>query len=109
MSKWPDNWSSIDEFTNLPTVIKLAGYNTAMIGKYHLGVPFQPQLAFDHWVTFPHGHTTSFYCNDVIDCEKTYNFTGQTVVFFTDKTNEYLEQQAGEEDPFFAFVPFNGP
>ena len=25
------------------------------------------------------------------------------------KTIEYLEHQAGEEDPFFAFVPFNGP
>jgi len=109
MDKWPDNWSSIGEFTNLPTIIKLAGYNTAMIGKYHLGVPFQPQLAFDHWVTFPHGHTTSFYKNDVIDRDKTYNFDGHTVDFFTDKTIEYLEQQAGEEDPFFAFVPFNGP
>ena len=39
MDNWPDNWSSIGEFTNLPTIIKLAGYNTAMIGKYHLGVP----------------------------------------------------------------------
>ncbi|MBT6098721.1 MAG: sulfatase-like hydrolase/transferase, partial [Marinovum sp.] len=96
MDKWPDNWSSIGEFTNLPTIIKLAGYNTALIGKYHLGVPFQPQLAFDHWVTFPHGHTTSFYKNDVIDRDKTYNFAGHTVDFFTDKTIEYLEHQAGE-------------
>ena len=109
MDKWPNNWSAIGEFTNLPTIIKMAGYNTAMIGKYHLGVPFQPQLAFDHWVTFPHGHTTSFYNNDVIDCDKTYNFTGHTVDFFTDKTIEYLEHQVGEEDPFFAFIPFNGP
>nr|WP_281361043.1 sulfatase-like hydrolase/transferase [Sulfitobacter maritimus] len=27
----------------------------------------------------------------------------------TDKTVEYLEHRAGEEDPFFAFVPYNGP
>lgn len=109
MDKWPENWSAIGEFANLPTIIKQAGYNTAMIGKYHFGVPFAPQLAFDHWVTFPHGHTASFYGNDVIDQDQRYKFAGHTVDFLTDKTIEYLEQQAGEDDPFFAFVPFNGP
>ena len=106
---WPDNWSAIGEFANLPTIIKQAGYATALIGKFHLGVPFVPQLAFDHWVTFPHGHTTSFYNNDVIDQEKRYRFEGHTVDFFTDKTVEFLEHQATQEEPFFAFVPYNGP
>jgi arylsulfatase A-like enzyme len=109
MDKWPKNWSSVGGFSNLPSIIKQAGYNTAMIGKYHLGVPFEPQLAFDHWVTFPHGHTTSFYNNDVIDQKERYNFAGHTVDFFTEKTIEYLEHQSGEENPFFAFVPYNGP
>ena len=53
---WPKNWSAIGEFANIPTLLKEAGYATALIGKFHLGVPFIPQLAFDHWVTFPHGH-----------------------------------------------------
>ena len=109
MELWPTNWSAIGEYTNIPTVIKQAGYTTALIGKFHLGVPFAPQLAFDHWVTFPHGHTTSFYNNDVIDQEERYRFAGHTVDFFTDKTIEFLEHQAGEHDPFFAFVPYNGP
>ena len=81
MDRWPKNWSAIAEFANLPTVLKDAGYVTALIGKFHLGVPFIPQLAFDHWVTFPHGHTTSFYGNDVIDQEKRYRFAGHTVDF----------------------------
>jgi arylsulfatase A-like enzyme len=109
INHWPHNWSAIGEFNNLPSIIKQAGYATALIGKFHLGVPFVPQLAFDHWVTFPHGHTTSFYGNDVIDQEERYRFEGHTVDFFTDKTIEYLEHRAGEEDPFFAFVPYNGP
>ena len=109
MPKWPDNWSAIGEFENFPTLIKRAGYTTALIGKYHLGVPFEPQLAFDHWVTFPHGHTTSFYGNEVIDQEERYRFEGHTVDFFTDKTVEFLEQQKDKDDPFFAFIPFNGP
>ena len=109
MDRWPKNWSAIGDFANIPTIIKQAGYATALIGKFHLGVPFVPQLAFDHWVTFPHGHTTSFYDNDVIDQEKRYRFAGHTVDFFTDKTIEFLEHQAGHDEPFFAFVPYNGP
>lgn len=106
---WPRNWSAIGEFANIPTLVKQAGYDTALIGKFHLGVPFVPQLAFDHWVTFPHGHTTSFYDNDIIDQEKRYRFAGHTVDFFTQKTIEFLEHQAGRDSPFFAFVPYNGP
>lgn len=109
MDRWPKNWSAIGEFTNIPTIIKQAGYVTALIGKFHLGVPFVPQLAFDHWVTFPHGHTTSFYDNEVIDQEERYRFAGHTVDFFTQKTIEFIEHQAGQGDPFFAFVPYNGP
>ncbi|MGX9355802.1 sulfatase-like hydrolase/transferase [Roseobacteraceae bacterium S113] len=109
MAHWPENWSAIDEFANLPTLIKQAGYTTALIGKFHLGVPFVPQLAFDHWVTFPHGHTTSFYGNEVIDQGKRYQYDGHTVDFFTDKTIEFLEHQTTQDAPFFAFVPFNGP
>ena len=109
MPKWPENWSAIGEFESFPKLIKQAGYTTALIGKYHLGVPFEPQLAFDHWVTFPHGHTTSFYGNEVIDQEKRYRFEGHTVDFFTDKTIEFLKRQRENDEPFFAFVPFNGP
>lgn len=109
MDQWPTNWSAIAGFANLPTIIKNAGYTTALIGKFHLGVPSTPQLGFDHWVTFPHGHTTSFYNNEVIDQQERYRFAGHTVDFFTDKTIEFLDAQAGQEDPFFAFVPYNGP
>ena len=109
MDQWPQNWSAIGEFTTLPEIIKQAGYLTALIGKFHLGVPFLPQLAFDHWVTFPHGHTTSFYGNDVIEQEERYRFTGHSVDFFTDKTIEFLEHASGQDSPFFAFVPYNGP
>jgi len=109
LPKWPDKWSAISEFNNIPTLIKQAGYTTAMIGKYHLGIPFEAQLAFDHWVTFPHGHTISFYGNDVIDQEERYRFEGHTVDFFTDKTVEFIRHQKGKQEPFFAFIPFNGP
>jgi arylsulfatase A-like enzyme len=109
MDQWPENWSAIEEFPTLPQQLKQAGYNTALIGKYHLGMPFKPQNGFDHWVTFPHGHTHSFYDNEVVDQNDRYKVTGHTVDFFAQKTHEYLESQATEDAPFFAFIPFNGP
>jgi arylsulfatase A-like enzyme len=109
MDRWPHNWSAVGEYQNFPTLLKQAGYATALIGKYHLGVPYEPQLAFDHWVTFPHGHTASFYDNEVIDQEKRYRFEGHTVDFFTDKTVDYIHGRKNKPEPFFAFVPFNGP
>ncbi|NUH65098.1 sulfatase-like hydrolase/transferase [Sulfitobacter sp. S0837] len=81
MDHWPQRWCAVDEFTTIPGFLKDAGYATALIGKFHLGVPFDPQLAFDHWVTFPHGHTVSFYGNEVIDQEERYRFEGHTVEY----------------------------
>ena len=91
MDQWPQNWSAIEDFPTLPQQLKSAGYNTALIGKYHLGMPFEPQNGFDHWVTFPHGHTHTFYGNDVIDNGNRYTVDGHTVDFFAQKTHEYLE------------------
>ena len=66
-------------------MFKQQGYKAALIGKFHLGIADVPQLAFDHWVTFPHGHTTSFYGNDVIDQERGI-VSKVANDFFTDKT-----------------------
>ena len=65
-------WSAIEEFRNLPLTLKSAGYNTALVGKYHLGEYDEAQLGFDFWVTFPGGHTTTFYDEVVIDNGETY-------------------------------------
>ncbi|PQM62956.1 MAG: hypothetical protein CML47_00180 [Rhodobacteraceae bacterium] len=106
---WPDKWNAIGEFENFPGRLKEAGYTNALIGKYHLGKAKNSPHSFDHWVTFPHGHTTSFYNNQMIDNDENYSFEGHSVDFFTDKTIEFLRSRKGEDSPFFCFVPYNGP
>ena len=64
---WPDKWNAIGEFENFPGRLKEAGYTNALIGKHHLGKAKNSPHSFDHWVTFPHGHTKSFYDNKIID------------------------------------------
>ena len=110
MDQWPANWNAIGEFVTLPELLKAGGYATALIGKYHLGDPAQPQNGFDHWVTFPLGHTRSFWNNQVIENGRTITYPGHTVDFFSEKAVEYLRNREEESSrPFFLFLAYNAP
>ena len=106
--KLPAGWNAIEEFKTLPGLLKQNGYDTALIGKYHLGDARQVKNRFDHWVTFPHGHTVDFWGNTIIENGDIYQSEGHSVDFFTDKTIDYLEQH-DRQNPFFLFLPLNGP
>lgn len=109
MSGWPKDWCAIEEFPHLPGLLKQAGYATALIGKYHLGRPDQPQMGFDHWVTMATGHTKDFCDNEIIEVNQRYSHKGHSVELFGDKTLDYLKSRKDQDQPFFAFVPLNGP
>ena len=54
---FPKDWNAVQEYRTLPLTLKDRGYNTALIGKFHLGIPYKPSLGFDYWVTFNVGDT----------------------------------------------------
>jgi arylsulfatase A-like enzyme len=101
-------WSAIEEFRTLPQTLNDAGYRTALIGKYHLGNHDEPQLGFEHWITFTSGHTTAFYDVPVIDNGKQYVVEQHLTDFWTDKAVEFLRQQ-DHDTPFFLYLSYNGP
>ncbi len=107
--RWPEGWNAIAEFKTLPEILLDHGYNTALIGKYHMGAPEQAQNGFQHWVTNPHGHVTDFWDGVYIENGVTRRYAGHSVDYFTDKTVQYLEAAASSDAPFFAFVPYNAP
>ena len=109
LRKWPAGWSAVAEYRSLPLTLKNRGYETAMIGKWHLGKPDQPSLGFEHWLTFTDGHTADFWDNEVIDNGEKYRLTGQHLVdFFTAKAIEYLERRNAEK-PFYLQLNYDGP
>jgi arylsulfatase A-like enzyme len=101
-------WSGIAEFRTLPQTLAEAGYSTGLVGKYHLGMPQHKQLEFDYWVTFPAGHTTTFYDQTVIDNGEQYQVGEHLTDFWTGKAVEFLAQQQSGK-PFFLYLAYNGP
>jgi arylsulfatase A-like enzyme len=104
----PD-YAAVAEFRSLPQTLADAGYNTALVGKYHLGAPHQPQMGFQYWVTFPTGHTTSFRDVEVIDNGRTYPLENEHLTdFWTRKAETFIQHQSAQQ-PFFLYLAYNGP
>jgi arylsulfatase A-like enzyme len=109
MTNWPSDWNAIREYRTLPYTLKNRGYQTSLIGKWHLGQPRPPGEWFDYWVTFNLGHTIDFWDNEINDNSRKYKLEGQhSVDFFSDKAVEYLESY-DHQKPFFLMVTYNGP
>ena len=108
MDNWPADWNAVAEYDTLPELLQGHGYHTALIGKYHIGSPFTPQNGFEHWVTFPYGHTRSFWGNKIIENGHETIYPGHSVDCFTEKAVEYI-QNYDNNDPFFLFLTYKGP
>ena len=109
LKDWPRDWSAVAEFRTLPWTLANSGFQTAMIGKWHLGQPWKPALGFQHWVTFTEGHTLDFWNNTVIDNGKEYPVKDRHIVdFFADKAVHYLQSRE-KNHPFYLQLNFNGP
>ncbi|MFC9441903.1 MULTISPECIES: sulfatase-like hydrolase/transferase [Brevibacterium] len=106
---WPEDWCAVREFRTLASALSANDYQTALVGKYHLGNPRTPMPGFDRWLAFGVGHTTSFYENMVVDdgVEKEVN-DRHIVDFFTEKAVDYLAE-VDASTPFFLNVNYDAP
>ncbi|WP_145172139.1 sulfatase family protein [Rubripirellula lacrimiformis] len=112
-----DNYHPVDpDLVFFPERLQSAGYQTAFIGKWHMGGEVDdPQRGFDHWISFkgqgtywPDGHGTT---REVP--QTTYdglNINGRRVPqngYLTDELTDYAIdwlQQTDTSKPFFLYV-----
>jgi len=105
-------YSAIAEFRNLPQTLGDAGYETALVGKYHLGVHEVPTLGFDFWTTFRGGHTSSFTDVTIYDNGKQLELAEvdeHLTDFWTRRAVDFLQARDQTDKPFFLWLSYNGP
>lgn len=114
-----DNWGYLSQEARLaPQVIKDAGYHSAIVGKWNLGLR-SPNLPTERGFDFFHG-----FLGDMMDDYYTHLRHGQNYMrrnnevispkghatdLFTDWSIEYLNQRKQDRQPFFLYLAYNAP
>lgn len=87
-----------------PKLLQKAGYQTAIIGKWHLG---SEPTGFDYWDIFP--GQGNYYNPDFINEGGEYRVTGYASELVTEKAKLWLSDQREEEKPFILMVQHKAP
>jgi len=115
---WQNGGVSPDEHF-MPESFQAAGYQTAMIGKWHLGHTIEPLVpnsrGFDHF--FGHLNTQIDYFDYTVvggyDLQENGVSVKREGQYMTDvhgaEAVRYLEELRDPEKPFFLYVPFLAP
>lgn len=114
-----DNWGYLAENARmLPAVLKEKNYETAIIGKWHLGLTL-PNLpnnrGFDYFKGFAGDMMDDYYThlrhgqNYMRENQQEINPTGHATDLFTQWAINYVQQKAKNPQPFFLYLAYNAP
>lgn len=116
-----DSWGYLaKDAVFLPELLKAAGYQTAIVGKWHLGYE-SPNRPNDRGFDFFHGFLGDMMDNYRSHLRHGHNFmrrntetvspAGHATDIFTDWACDYLAARAAAQDerPFFLYLAYNAP
>lgn len=87
-----------------PKILRGIGYQTAVIGKWHLG---SEPTGFDHWEVLP--GQGNYYNPDFRTSQGTHRETGYVTDIITRKAKTWLSEQRDESKPFILMVQHKSP
>jgi arylsulfatase A-like enzyme len=87
-----------------PKLLQQAGYQTAMIGKWHLGTD---PTGFDYWDILP--GQGNYYNPDFINEKGKYREPGYVTDIITDKSLNWLKQASATGKPFMLMLHHKAP
>ena len=88
-----------------PKYLQKAGYQTAFVGKWHMGHDHDaPRPGFDHWVSFK---GQGAYFDPTLNINnKRQKFEGYTTDVLTDQAIDWLADGRDAKRPFFLYLSF---
>ncbi|MCL2709474.1 MAG: sulfatase-like hydrolase/transferase [Planctomycetaceae bacterium] len=114
-----DSWGYFSPHADtLPQLLKTAGYHTALVGKWHLGLEspnlpnergfdlfhgFLGDMMDDYYTHLRHGNNYMRHNAEVINVE------GHATDVFTDWACEFIRDRAPKPEPFFLYLSYNAP
>ncbi len=113
------SWGNLrNDVVTLPQHLQTAGYQTALIGKWHLGLeaPDRPtDVGFQHFHGFLGDMMDDYYTH--LRHEQNYMRLGEKVItpkghatdLFSDWAISYHESRKDADEPFFTFLAYNAP
>ena len=114
-----NSWGYLDpSAVTLPQVLKTAGYDTAIFGKWHLGLrsPNRPnERGFDHFEGFLGDMMDDYYLHRRHDVnymrrnDEVIDPQGHATDLFTEWTCDYLRSRSDAGSPFFIYLAYNAP
>jgi N-acetylglucosamine-6-sulfatase len=88
------------ELTTFPMLLQRAGYETAYVGKWHMGINDAPRAGFDRWVSF---RGQGFYDDPPLNVDgKREKAKGYMTDLLSDYAVEFVEQQRAK--PFMLYL-----
>ncbi|MEK7718720.1 MAG: sulfatase-like hydrolase/transferase, partial [Bacteroidota bacterium] len=114
-----DNWGYLlPTAVTLPDMLKEAGYQTAIIGKWNLGLE-TPNLPNERGFDFFHGFLSDMMDDYWTHLREGVNFMrinkteinpqGHATDIFSVWAIDYISEKAGGKEPFFLYLAYNAP
>lgn len=104
---------------SLPSYLKALGYDTALIGKWHLGYPphFSPEKSGYRYHFGPLSGGVSYFSHvdrtrkhDMVENGEPADYTGQYMTdLLTDKAVGYLHERKAQDQPFLLSLHYTAP